>query len=445
MWKRLLRSIFVLIIAASLLGSLNVSFAASSSDIASAADATAAYIEKTITDPQFGSVGGEWAIIGLARSGGNVSDSYFQTYYSNIRAYVKDCGGDLSSKKYTEYSRLILALTAIGKNPSDVDGFNLLAPLGDYEKTIWQGVNGPIFALIALDSGNYAMPANSGAKTQATRSLYVDRVLSLQHSDGGFSEAGTGADPDLTAMALQALSKYQSRTDVRAATERALSCLSGLQNGTGGFSGSGGIYSESVSQAITALGEVGISLNASRFVKNGCSLADNLLTYYVKGRGFKHTPSDTGPDEMATEQAFYALVSALRYVAGEKSLYDMSDAPSFSDSDGTALKIGEGLSGKSADVKSQTIVFQGKSFCDISGTDSGKYETMIKELASRGIIGGYEDGTFKPGNTMTRAEFAAIIVRALGLMPKTSNIFSDIANSSWYAPYVGTANAYGIV
>ena len=71
---------------------------------------------------------------------------------------MKEHEGNLHDKKYTEYSRVIVALTAIGKNPADVAGYNLLTPLGDYEKTIWQGMNGPIWALIALDSGNYDMP-----------------------------------------------------------------------------------------------------------------------------------------------------------------------------------------------------------------------------------------------------------------------------------------------
>ena len=45
--------------------------------------------------------------------------------------------------KHTEYSRVILALTAIGRDPSKVAGYNLLMPLGDIEKTIWQDQNGP--------------------------------------------------------------------------------------------------------------------------------------------------------------------------------------------------------------------------------------------------------------------------------------------------------------
>lgn len=46
---------------------------------------------------------------------------------------------------------------------------------------------------------------------------------------------------------------------------------------------------------------------------------------------------------------------------------------------------------------------------------------------------------------MTRAEFAAIVVRALGLTPEGKNSFSDVAAEAWYAPYVGTAYSCGII
>ncbi|MEG2584500.1 MAG: hypothetical protein RSA27_08340, partial [Oscillospiraceae bacterium] len=136
-----------------------------------------------VKNPQVGSIGGEWAIIGLARSGASVSDEYYQKYYENVEKTVKACGGVLDEKKYTEYSRVALALTAIGKDPKNVAGFNLLKPLGDYDKTVWQGINGAIWALIALDSGEYDIPQNTEAKVQATREMYVKYILDNQLSN----------------------------------------------------------------------------------------------------------------------------------------------------------------------------------------------------------------------------------------------------------------------
>lgn len=107
-------------------------------------------------------------MLGLARSGSAVPETYYQDYYAAVERYVQACGGQLHDKKYTEYSRVILALSAIGKDARDVAGYDLTLPLGDYEKTIWQGLNGPVWALIALDSRDYPVPENPQAQVQAT-------------------------------------------------------------------------------------------------------------------------------------------------------------------------------------------------------------------------------------------------------------------------------------
>ena len=130
---------------------------------------TARTVLTTVQSPQVGSIGGEWAVLGLARSGYAAPESWYRTYYAAVEDYVKTCRGVLHEKKYTEYSRLILAVSAIGKDPRNVAGYDLTTPLGDFDKTVWQGVNGPIWALIALDCRNYPVPQNPQAKTQATR------------------------------------------------------------------------------------------------------------------------------------------------------------------------------------------------------------------------------------------------------------------------------------
>ena len=111
---------------------------------------TAGYLQAQIAEPGTGSVGGDWLIFGLARSGVKVPQKYFDAYYENVEAAVREKNGVLSDRKYTEYSRTVLALTAIGKNPADVAGFDLLKPLADFEQVTRQGINGTIFALLAL-------------------------------------------------------------------------------------------------------------------------------------------------------------------------------------------------------------------------------------------------------------------------------------------------------
>ena len=184
------RGLSLLLALAAVICLANPVWAAGSDDALEAALAdTAQYVCAAVPEPRVGSIGGEWAVLGLARSGYAVPEGYYQSYYDAVEAYVKARNGILHDKKYTEYARVILALTAIGRDARDVAGYDLTLPLGDYDKTVWQGINGPIWALIALDSGDYPMPENPAAETQATRQMYLDHILDRQRSDGGWSLA----------------------------------------------------------------------------------------------------------------------------------------------------------------------------------------------------------------------------------------------------------------
>ena len=448
--KQIFRRLCLALAATVLLGLSAPALAASDSVLDAAVEDTASYLYQLVKSPQVGSIGGEWVVLGLARSGYSVPDEYYQNYYAVVEQTVKDCQGVLSTKKYTEYSRVIVALSSIGKDARDVGGYNLTQPLGDYDKTIWQGLNGPIWALIALDSRNYPMPQNSEAKTQATRQMYIDRILACELSDGGWSLLGgtssatadSTSGPDITGMALQALAKYQDQAKVKAATAKALAWLSAQQSSDGGFSSWSTSNVESSAQVLVALDELGISLSDSRFVKNGNTLADNILSYYTQGAGFHHSVGGSGTNQMATEQVFYALVAAQRAQNGKNSLYRMSDAISVGESGDSTQIAGSGLPGKNADVSVPPVVNAGTTFADIK---SHQNQIAIEALASRNILKGVTDTGFSPDATMTRAQFAAVVVRALGLTPKAVSQFTDVKSSDWCAGYVGTAYTYGIV
>lgn len=418
--------------------------AVSKSELTSAISESAEYMLNAVKAPQVGSIGGEWAVIGLARSGYDVPQKYWDNYYATVEEYVENCNGVLHNKKYTEYSRVVVALTAIGADPTNVAGYDLLKPLGDFDKTIWQGINGPIWALIALDSGNYDMPINAEAKTQATRQLYIDEILSRQLNDGGWNlsdKGGNGqSDPDITGMALQALAKYQSQSAVKTATDKALTCLSNMQDNRGGYASWETSNSESVVQVIVALCELGIDLNDSRFVKGGNTLLDNLFSYRNTDGSFSHTANGSGNDQMSSEQGFYGVVAAIRAIEGKNSLYRMSDCTIRVSGNAGVDTIG--LPGKHADVQKVPVTVPGTTFADITNHAN---KTAIEELAARGIITGYNATSFGPNDTMTRAQFATIVVRGLGLPLMNTNTFTDVKAGSWYAPYVGTAYSYGIV
>ena len=401
---------------------------------------SAAYMVSAVKSPEVGSIGGEWAIIGLARSGYTVPTNYYEDYYARVEKYVKNCSGVLHERKYTEYSRVILALTAIGRDPSKVAGYNLLMPLGDFEKTIWQGLNGPIWALIALDSGNYDIPKNPAAKTQATRQLYIDEIVTNQKKDGGWSLTDTGdSDVDITAMALQALAKYQDQKAVKSATDKALDYLSDVQDSKGGYASWGTTNVESVAQVVVALCELGIDLGDSRFVKNGHTLTENLLSFRQSNGGFYHVlDGSDGNNQMSAEQGFYALVAINRAENGKNSLYRMGDVIKATTKPSTTVKKGSA----DASVSVPAVTAPGTTFSDVKNHAN---KAAIEALASRGIINGMSKDTFAPNKTMTRAEFAAIVTRALGLPAKDTKAFTDVPGSKWYAGYIGAANSSGIV
>lgn len=438
-WKRGTGLLLALVLALS----LTVSAGAAELDLEDAVQGSAAYLSKTVSKPQVGSIGGEWAVLALARSGAELPQAYWDNYYAAVEKYVADCSGVLHEKKYTEYSRVILALTAIGADPTDVAGYNLLTPLGDFDKTVWQGINGPVWALIALDSGEYPMPVNDQAKTQATRQMYLEEILSRQLDNGGWNltdRGGNGqADPDVTGMVLQALSNYQSQAGVKGAVIRALTYLSQTQEADGGYASHSTSNSESVVQVIVALTSLGIDLEDARFVKNGNTLLDNLLGYRQADGSFLHTSAGTGESLMSCEQGLYGLVAAQRAAQGKSKLYEMDDVTIHV----TGVDAPQtGLPGKNEDVQKCPVILPGATFVDIQGHTN---QQAVEALASRGIINGKEGDLFDPSATMTRAEFAAIVVRGLGLTPQADDVFTDVTSQDWFACYVGTAHRYGII
>ena len=297
---------------------------------------TLAQEKAALTSPDFGS---EWVILGLARSGYLEKGSkYFNDYYTRVAAYASKAtknaqelgapAGALHLVKCTENSRLIIALSALGRDARSVGECDLTAP---YEKFSWiegQGLNSVVFALIALDTVGYK------TKDTTIRQQCISYILGRQLSDGGwnYQEDAATSDPDMTAMSLQALANYQEQEKVQAAVSAAVGRLSAMQNPDGSYTSYEAVNSESISQVIVACAALGIDPHTdSRFVKNGKSAVDALLTFYnTEKRAFHHTMKDkdgnpADVDGMATEQAAYAMTAYQRLMNRKTSLYDMSD------------------------------------------------------------------------------------------------------------------------
>lgn len=357
---------------------LTVSVSAAENDsVKDVLNSTMAKLAKTVPEPKFGTGGGEWTVIALARGGYLPIDSdYFKGYYDRITETVKelaaevDQNGALHSRKYTENSRLIMALSAIDKDPADVGGVNIIAPLNDFDKTVWQGINGPVFALIALDTRKY------DTDDTEIRQKYIDKILSLEIEGGGWALFGSSADPDITAMALQALAAYRDDEKVNAAAERAFTKLSEIQGDNGGYGSWGSVNAESIAQVVVACTAWGINPNTDeRFVKNGNSALDALLGFYSEDdAAFRHIMS--GPaNAMATDQACYALVAYDRFVNGKTSLYDMSDLDSVQDND---KETSDGGKNETPDKTDTGITDNGEDENDNKPSDTNVADDNVK-------------------------------------------------------------------
>ena len=307
-----------------------------SPDIDTVLSKVRSYILSKDTKPDYSSI---WNVIGLKRSGLYVPESYINLFYSNVIAYCESKDWQITRAKYSDYSKLILALTAIGVDARNVMGHNLLAYLSDYENVSRQGNNGTIWALIALKSNPaYEIPEDPSAVQQNSEELLVKKVVGMQCQDGGWTLMGTTGDSDMTGMAMQALASYYNKDgyeDVTAAIDKGLAWIEKNQLSSGGFGTMNTETSESVAQIITALCGVGIDCGEdARFIKNGKWPMTGLFQYYMPEGGCMHVAADAGNngggaggiiDGMATEQGLYATVAYRRFLDGETFLYDMSD------------------------------------------------------------------------------------------------------------------------
>ena len=304
------------------------------------------YVKAETHNPSLGSTYGEWAVLAEAR--GNVSASvWYDKYLSNIAKSVASMNGKLDNTntqtKHTEYSRVILALTALGEDATKFTGsngtvYNLVEPLFDQSGGKYlvseQGNNGTAFALIALDSGSYYKDATG----TTARNVWINSLLDAQISDGswGIDADFPGPNVDMTAMVVQALAPYCStNATVKAAVDKAVEWLSAEYQKTGDYGSS-----ESAAQVIVALSALNIDAKIdSRFHHNGISVLSNFLSYAdPNSKGFLHDkqPNST-VNQMASEQAAYTLVAYDRYVNGSKRLYDMSDVTKRENADAQAV------------------------------------------------------------------------------------------------------------
>ena len=306
---------------------------------------------------QAGTTPGDWYPIGLGRLG--IEDNqagYLAVINDNVQKRYETTA-KLDKAKATEWHRISLAILASGGNPrrmgenGDID----LISDGTYNRVDAkgngllgkQGINGFIWGLIALDSMQYEVPENA----YYSRDDIILNILNRQLADGGWALTGNVSDPDITAMAIQSLAPYynsekeytyenkkiqsdgtQITKKVRNVVDEAVLWLSSVQNANGGYSSWGTENCESVVQVAVALCSLGIDIfSDSRFIKDGNTIYDAILSYQNADGGFLHSKTydpenpTSLPDKsntMASEQTLYGMVAIHRYQNGMRRLYD---------------------------------------------------------------------------------------------------------------------------
>lgn len=331
-----------------------------------------------VPNPKYGN---EWIVFTLAR-GGYENDAYYSAYIEDVAKTLQEKDGVLHMYKYTEYARVILALQAIGADPTTIGGYNVYEKLLNVNEVATQGVNGPVFALIAFDSKKSAYPISDELRQQ-----FIASILSNQLATGSFTLDDETDNVDMTAMALQALAPYREQANVGAAVERALAYLQrALQTEA--------LSSESYAQVIVALSALQLDVATT---EGFTTVLPKFFAFYNTATGgFKHLVTDEADDVMATEQGTYAYVAYERFKNGDTSLYDMND-------------------------KETQFVF----------TDTVNH--WVRQDAAiaqeKGIMNGYDDGTFRPSQSLTRVQAISILARVLQLpAPTQSLVFTDVAN-----------------
>lgn len=266
---------------------------------------------------------------------------------------------------------------------------------------------------------------------------------------------------DGAAPMLRALAPYRdTNPDVEALINETAQMIKDYQ-------GNDGSMGNAASTGLAIAGLCAVGINPETVLKNEKTLIDGLMSHSNETfDGF--LPED---NSFSTEQGLRGLI-AYKLFGSEKMIYDFKDYPKNEaratpepvytpvyGGEGISAKpeaeekdnINEpeivedkpqGLSGKNEDVKILPVIFEEKTFEDIQNHKSLK---AIEELAIRGIINGKTEKNYCPDETMTRAEFAGLVVRALGLPEKNTDKFDDVTDADWFNSYVNTAFSYGII
>lgn len=329
----------------------------------------------------------EWAVLSAARAGCDTTayKTWYAAYADNLAKMLKQNGGTFSTTN--EYARIVLALTALGQDAKSFAAngttYDLVTPLteksGSTYKATVPGTTSTAFAIIALDSHPYSVTDSNAV------SAMVADLLAKQHASGAWAINAKYPDDDVdtTAMILMALAPHKSEAGVQAAIEKAVSYLAEVQ----GTSGYGNTNTDA--QVVTALSALGIDCTKGEFVKGSGNPLTGLLSHQMSSGGFKYAESSVSENQLATEQAAYALVAYDRFKCGQNPLYRMSDAQDLLPKDTSAEEVIDLIDklgtvtdcSRSTYLKIQEIASAYDRLTDAQKKDVSNYDTFLRQKA----------------------------------------------------------------
>ncbi len=286
-------------------------------------------------------------------------------YLANVTQTVIDKKGYF--RNITDVEGHVLGIVAAGGDPTNVAGYNLISSIynGDVSKP---GFNGVAYALIALDSKKFEIPASA----TWTREKLVNYLIENQDEDGSWK--GADADVDITAMVLQSLAPYQDQPAVSEAIAKGVENLSTVYR-------SGDIdNSNTTAQVIIALSALGIDPNGVDFTKDGVSVLAYLLTFQTTdGFAWKH---GLETDMLATSQSLQALVAYQLYVEGKGSLFDLSVTPTSSNpvTPSSPETVQPTTAAPSNDNNTETAIASSQNGKALPNTATNSYNTLALGL-----------------------------------------------------------------
>ena len=200
----------------------------------------------------------------------------------------------------TSYAGFILGLLALGENPWDWQERHLPAELASLQQgdgSFGGSINQTIWAMLALDVTGFSY----------SRQEALAYLRHLQQADGGFALTGGAGDPDVTAMALLALSFNRGNSEAEAAVGEALAFLEGAMLPSGGYASYNEENANSAAIVLSGLVSAGEDVEGMPWQKDDSGPLRALWAYQLEDGSFSFFKDPLKHDVMATYQALLAL------------------------------------------------------------------------------------------------------------------------------------------